>query len=32
MLFELLALTNYARYIDIERVLLQLLALTNYVR
>jgi hypothetical protein len=32
MLFEILGLTYYVRYIDIERVLLQLLALTNYVR
>jgi hypothetical protein len=29
---SLLGLTNYVRYIDIERVLFQLLALTNYVR
>jgi hypothetical protein len=32
VLFELLGLTNYVRYLDIERVLFELLALTNYVR
>jgi hypothetical protein len=32
MLFELLALTNYVPYLDIERVLVELLALKNYVR
>jgi hypothetical protein len=32
VLVELLALTNYVRYLDIERVLFELLALTYYVR
>jgi hypothetical protein len=32
MLFELLGLTNYVRYLDIERVLFELLGLTDYVR
>ena len=32
MPFELLGLTNYVRYLDIERVLFELLGLTNYVR
>ena len=30
-MFELLALTNYVRYLDIERVLVELIALKNDV-
>jgi hypothetical protein len=32
VLFQLLVLTNYVRYLDIQRVLVELLALTIYVR
>jgi hypothetical protein len=31
-MFELLGLTNYVRYLDIELVLFELLDLTDYVR
>jgi hypothetical protein len=32
MLFELLGLTSYVRYLEIVLVLFELLALTSYVR